>query len=415
TWEQIAESLRTSNWNHTDSGNFVPANMSRTAILDKENGIKAVRHKLHGLKDPTIMAKKSRADMDLQRRVMAVGRLAKKHGDLWQRIDGVVQQRRLHEAKARFHTPDASPVLDVVVAIVRMCDPSEKEVTRIQARKKVEMWAGGSISPNGIFIAYCLDHMVRARKWLPENDPYLTKVLAGQSAAEYWNATSGDQSWNDENWLGYPEPRMSLVESGWNGIKKSKDPIVIAARELATLMRKNEELSLRLDSEEQSLKTELAHALLSCYGDEISPDATGTLRFSDGVVKQVDSNRSRSPYRTTFYGLYDRNAGFDNERPFSLPRTWLDRKDSIDMTKPINFISTNDTTIGNTGSVVVNKALEVVGVVIDGNMESLRSEFVFDNEAVRTVSVHVDGIMEALVKIYDAQHLARELTGRTIE
>jgi hypothetical protein len=180
-------------------------------------------------------------------------------------------------------------------------------------------------------------------------------------------------------------------------------------------MRRNEKLSEELDGLEEALGAEIGRALFACYGTNVSPDATMTPRFTDGVVRGFPTRSSFggtiAPYRTTFYGLYGRNAGFDNEHPFNLPRIWLDRKDEIDMTKSVNFVSTNDITGGNSGSVVVNKSLEVVGFIVDGNIESLHNDFVFKGNVPRAVSVHVDGIMESLVEIYDAHHVARELTG----
>ena len=228
----------------------------------------------------------------------------------------------------------------------------------------------------------------------------------------------------------YPEQREALVKSGWKAIQDSEDPAIVAARELVILMRKHEKPGDELDAKEEALSTEMGRALFACYGTEVSPDGTMTLRFTDGVVRGFPSNGTIAPHRTTFYGLYARNAEFDNEYPFNLPKIWLDRKDKIDMTKSVNFVSSNDITGGNlffeplyggvawlgaggnSGSVVVNKALEVVGLIVDGNTESLHNNFVFKDDVPRAVSVHVDGIMEALVKIYDAHRVASELTGK---
>jgi hypothetical protein len=153
-------------------------------------------------------------------------------------------------------------------------------------------------------------------------------------------------------------------------------------------------------------------ALFKTYGKSVSPDATMTPRFADGVVKGYKMNGTIAPFRTTFYGLFARNADFDDEYPFNLPQIWLDRKDDIDMTKAVNFVSTNDIVGGNSGSVVVDKELRVVGLIFDGNIESLPNSYVFKDDIPRSVSVHVDGIMESLLKIYDAKRVADELVGK---
>ena len=137
-----------------------------------------------------------------------------------------------------------------------------------------------------------------------------------------------------------------------------------------------------------------------------------TLRFTDGVVRGFKFNGTIAPYRTTFYGLYGRHAEFDGKHPFDMPQIWLDRKDKIDMTKAVNFVSTNDITGGNSGSVVVSADLQVVGLIFDGNIESLHNDYVFKDDVPRSVSVHVDGIVEALKKIYDAGRVVKELQGK---
>ena len=135
------------------------------------------------------------------------------------------------------------------------------------------------------------------------------------------------------------------------------------------------------------------------------------MRFSDGVVKGYPYNGTMAPYRTTFYGLFGRNIEFGNKHPFDLPELWLKNRSKIDLTKSVNFVSTNDITGGNSGSVVVSKDLRVVGLVFDGNIESLPNNYVFRDDIPRSVSVHVDAIMEAMKKVYEAKRVVAELTG----
>ena len=161
-----------------------------------------------------------------------------------------------------------------------------------------------------------------------------------------------------------------------------------------------------------ALGVKIGQALFACYGNSVSPDATFTLRFSDGRVEGFDFNGTIAPFRTSFYGLYGRNAEFNNEYPFHLPQVWLDRMDKVDMTKSVNFVSSNDIIGGNSGSPIVNANLEVVGLIFDGNIEMLANKFVYTDAVPRAVSVHVHGMIEALTKIYDAQRVADELLGK---
>lgn len=142
------------------------------------------------------------------------------------------------------------------------------------------------------------------------------------------------------------------------------------------------------------------------------PDATNSPRFGDGVVRGLPWNGTIAPHRTTFYGLYARNTEFDGEYPFNLPEIWHDREDRIDRATSLNFASSIDVSLGSSGSVVVDRELGVVGVVVDGNINALANDFVYRDDVPRAVSVHVDGITEALVKVYDARRIVRELTGQ---
>ncbi|RMD48077.1 MAG: S46 family peptidase, partial [Ignavibacteria bacterium] len=159
----------------------------------------------------------------------------------------------------------------------------------------------------------------------------------------------------------------------------------------------------------KSLSTELGQALYAVYGTSIPPDATFTLRISDGVMKKYNYNGTEAPMFTTFYGLYDRYYSHQKQFPWDLPKEWLDNKDDLALETPYNFISTCDIIGGNSGSAVINKNAEVVGVAFDGNIESLPGSFIYSDEANRTVSVASQGILEIVKKIYKADRIAEEL------
>jgi hypothetical protein len=122
-------------------------------------------------------------------------------------------------------------------------------------------------------------------------------------------------------------------------------------------------------------------------------------------------NGTKAPFKTTFYGLYNRAAGFDNQPPFDLPRRYADAKDKLDLATPFNFVTDNDVVGGNSGSPVVNRNAEIVGLVFDGNIESLVGDYVYDGTTNRTVAVHTAAMTETLKKLYAAQPLLNELLG----
>ena len=146
-------------------------------------------------------------------------------------------------------------------------------------------------------------------------------------------------------------------------------------------------------------------------GDKVYPDATFTLRLAFGTVKGYAEDGKPVPAFTTMDGLYARSKEQGNKGAFELPKRWDERRGKIDPKTPFNFVCTADIIGGNSGSPVINKNAEVVGLIFDGNIQSLVLDFIFDDEVGRAVSVDSRAIVESLRKVYDANDLADELTG----
>lgn len=189
---------------------------------------------------------------------------------------------------------------------------------------------------------------------------------------------------------------------------KNDDPLLEMARVLVNKFKDASKLFQESTPARQALEAKIANQVFQVYGDKLPPDATFTLRISDGVVKGYDYNGTTAPVSTTYFGLYDRYYSHKMTFPWSLPERW--KNPSMELLKsPFNFVSTNDIIGGNSGSPVVNKNREVVGLAFDGNIESLPGNFIFDDEFNRTVSVHAGGIYAALKYMFKADRILAEL------
>jgi len=157
---------------------------------------------------------------------------------------------------------------------------------------------------------------------------------------------------------------------------------------------------------------QIARAKYAVEGDKTYPDATFTLRLAFGTVKGYEEEGKRVPFQTTFAGLYERAAEHHNKPPFNLMPRWVERKGRLNLDTPFNFVCTADIIGGNSGSPVINKDAEVVGLIFDGNIQSLVLDFVYTEKQARAVAVCSPAIVEALRKVYDAGELADEITGK---
>jgi hypothetical protein len=243
---------------------------------------------------------------------------------------------------------------------------------------------------------------------LGPNDPFIKIALGGKSPAEAAKELVTKTKLSD------PAVRKSLLEGGEAAVAASQDPLIVLARALDPMsraMRKVYENSV--ESVESAAGEKIGKARFAAYGKEASPDATFTLRLSFGAVKGYPMNGTKAPYKTLLYGLYERFLAFDKKPPFDLPQIYVDRKADLDLTTPVNFVCACDIIGGNSGSPVIDRNGEIVGLIFDGNIESLVGRYVYDETTNRAVAVHTAIMIETLRKLYDAAPLADELEGKT--
>jgi hypothetical protein len=242
-----------------------------------------------------------------------------------------------------------------------------------------------------------------AQEQLGSEDPFVKAALQGKSpqqAAE--DAVNGTK-------LADVDLRKKLFEGGQSAVQSSTDPLIVIERELYPLRRA--ETKWERDNVTGVLAhadEELGKARFLAYGKSLYPDATFTLRVSYGQVKGYPMNGTMAPPFTTFYGLYDRAAGFDRKPPFNLVQRFESGK-KLALGTPLDFATSNDVVGGNSGSPVINRNGELVGLIFDGNIESLAGDLVYDGRVNRSIAVHTAGMTEVLRQLYDAAPLLEDI------
>jgi hypothetical protein len=234
--------------------------------------------------------------------------------------------------------------------------------------------------------------------------PMVQRVLAGQSPRE--RAAQLVQGTRVQD----VEFRRKLYDGGTAAVDAAKDPMIELARLIDDEARAARKVVEAQNEAKQQAHSRIGQARFGLHGTDTYPDATFTLRLSYGAVRGYEDQGEKVPFQTVFAGLYERAAEHNERPPFELPRRWAERRDKLDLNTPFNFVSTPDIIGGNSGSPVINRNAEIVGIIFDGNIHSLVLDYVYVEEPARAISVHSHGIMEALRKVYDARELVEELT-----
>ena len=250
------------------------------------------------------------------------------------------------------------------------------------------------------------DSLAEMQEALGKDDADVQKVLNGRTPADAAKDIVSGTKLDDV------AGRKQLYEGGQAAIAASNDPLIVAMRAIepdSLAVRKL--FDDKIDSVVRRDGTLIAKARFAQSGFTQPPDATFTLRLSYGAAKGYQENGKNIPYFTTMGGAFEHAAEHNNQPPFNLPESWMNSKSKVDLKTPLNFVSTADIIGGNSGSPTVNKEGEVVGIIFDGNIESLPWNFAYSDVQGRAVSVDSRGIQEALRHIYGASALADELMG----
>jgi hypothetical protein len=381
-------------------------------IFNLQNSLKAYQGMHGGLLDKNIMAKKEKDEVEFKARVTANPVWKAAYGGAWDAI-AKAEQTLTERSTARFyHGMDsqlATRAMDIVQYVAEVKKPDGERLPGFHDAQleslKFQLFSPAPVYP-GLEIARITGSLEWDLAGAGPEDPFLKTSLKGRTPAQAAAALVNGTKLRDA------AVRRQLVEGGEAAVAASNDPMIVLARELDPMRREMIRwYQDNVEGIEQRAGEEIGKARFAVYGKSTYPDATFTPRLSYGQVKGYPMNGTKAPPHTTFFGLYDRADSFDLKPPFNLPARYTENREKLDLATPLDFVTTNDVVGGNSGSPVINRNGEIVGLVFDGNIESLVGDFVYDGATNRTVAVHTAAMTEALRKIYSASALLKELLG----
>ena len=389
------------------------ARLVGSTIFGLQNSLKVYVGRAEALADKAIVAKKQAEEDDFRKKVAANPEWQKEYGGAWDTIAHAEEKVR-PEIKGQLFRRTDSRLFTIALQIVQyVAEIKKPDSDRLPGfndasldRVKFQMLSPAKI-PVETEKLYMTNALKLGQEKLGTNDAYVQAILQGHDVDATVNGLI------DGTKLAGVDFRKSLIDGGEAAVAASTDPMVVTARRVDPIQR---ETTRRMRDTISSVLTpageKLGKARFLVYGKDAYPDATFTLRLSYGTVDGYPYNGTIAPPFTTFYGLYDRAASFSNKVPFDLTPKEAAGRDKVDLSTPLDFVSTGDIIGGNSGSPVVNREGELVGLIFDGNIESLAGDFVYEGEKNRAVAVHSAGMIEGLRKLYGAGALADELEGK---
>lgn len=382
------------------------ARRAREDLFGVQNSRKARLGMIGGLQDPQIMAEKTRAEQQLLAAIQGDEKL-KPFATAWDTIAATTKKRAEIQGKG---ISVSSQLFGFAMTLVQMAEEDQKpagerlpeysEAGRESLLQQLYSEAPVYEDLDQVLLA---DSISRTLEYRGFDDAVCQQMLAGKNpadrAAELISGTG----------LRSVENRRQVASGGLKAVTDSTDPMIQLARLLNPEIRRFRAMTDQLDEQDKQAYARIAEARFATQGTSTYPDATFTLRLAFGPVVGYEQNGQPVPASTNVGGAFEHEAKHAGQTDYKLPESWQKAKSRLNPRTPFNFVSTADIIGGNSGSPVVNRDLELVGLIFDGNIQSLTGDFIYSDKQSRSVSVHSSAIREALSLVYGADHLVREL------
>ena len=383
----------------------------RNSLFSLKNALKAYQGQLDALRDPAIISRRTDAEKAFVASIKEDSEIAGEYGSVVDEMATIQEEiRLLGDMHGAFFALSSQTYTSALLRRAMMANQYFQQLDAggetdqlVELKAQIEAIADQSEQLGAALLSARLADL---KNYLGGDHSLVDKVLGGEDPA-----ARAVQIFETSAFASQASTQQLLA----SGVPQEDDSALELVQNLMTEYRDFQSAYLGLQARQDDIASKIGRARFEIYGTTIPPDATFSLRIADGHVRGYEYNGTMASPFTSYYGMYDHYYSYGSESEWDLPERWQEPIRSFDRSVPLNFSSTNDITGGNSGSPVINRDLELVGLIFDGNIESLSGEYIYLPETHRSISVDARGILEAFDEIYQANRIVLELSKDTLQ